>query len=111
MPYVLIGETRAADGPLYVLWTRDASGVRVLSIGSPDRRDVQLVGRRLMEERAGNGDWGVALETDTAAVRRRGDGRPLRLIELSDPERDAIARSIASTLELAEDEGPDRPTG
>ena len=53
MSYFLIGETRADDGPLFVLWTRDASGVSVLPIGSRDRRDMQAVGRRLVEDTTG----------------------------------------------------------
>jgi hypothetical protein len=43
MSYFLIGETRADERPLFVLWTRDASGVSVLPVGSRDRRDMQAV--------------------------------------------------------------------
>ena len=101
MSYFLIGETRADDGPLFVLWTRDASGVSVLPIGSHDRRDMQAVGRRLVEDTTGV-DAHEMLESIVAGDSQRPDGRPLQLVDLDDPEREAIAWSIARDVELAD---------
>ena len=101
MSYFLIGETRADERPLFVLWTRDASGVSVLPIGSRDRRDMQAVGRRLIEDTTGV-DAHEMLESIVAANSQRADGRPLQLVDLDDPEREAIAWSIARDVELAD---------
>ena len=101
MSYVLIGESCVGDGPLFVLWTRDASGVHVLPVGSRDRRDIQAVGRRLMEAwDAGRGPT-TALEMAAAAVRGHAEGRSLRLVDLDDTARDEIARSIANDIDAA----------
>ena len=101
MSYFLIGETRADDGPLFVLWTRDATGVSVLPIGSHDRRDMQAVGRRLIEDTSGV-DAHEMLESIVDS--QRADGRPLQLVDLADPEREAIAWSIEMDVELADGE-------
>jgi hypothetical protein len=94
MSYVLIGEALAEEGPLFVLWTRDASGVRVLPIASHDRRDMQAVGRRLIEESTTQ-----TLESIVAGAPRRADGGSLRLVDIDASQREAIARQIASDLE------------
>ncbi len=104
MSYVLIGEALAEEGPLFVLWTRDASGVRVLPIGSHDRRDMQAVGRRLIEESPT-----VTLESIVAGAPCRADGGSLRLIDIDASLREAIARQIASDLEVAGSIGPADP--
>ena len=99
MSYFLIGETLADDGPLFVLWTRDASGVRVLPIGSHDRRDMQVVGRRLVNDTTPDSDPNATVELVMTESTRRADGRPLRLVDLGAPAREAIERSIASDLD------------
>lgn len=94
MTYVLLGEARLGDGLLFVLWTREGAGVRVLPIGSHDRRDMQVVGRRLMD---GTTPWrgdDAALERIVAAVSPHADGRPARFVALSDRDRSMIERSI-----------------
>lgn len=101
MSYFLIGETRADDGPLFVLWTRHASGVSVLPVGSHDRRDMQAVGRRLIEDTTGV-DPHEVLESIVAGPPKRADGRPLQLVDLDELERTAIAWSIARDLDLAD---------
>jgi hypothetical protein len=104
MSYFLIGETRADERPLFVLWTRDASGVSVLPIGSHDRRDMQAVGRRLIEDTSGV-DAHEMLESIVDS--QRADGRPLQLVDLADPEREAIAWSIEMDFFLTDhDETP-----
>ena len=90
MSYFLIGELLVDDGPLFVLWTRSMSGVQVLSLGSRDRRDMQAVGRRLVDVAAPGGDPEVSLARVIAGVTRHEDGRPLRLVDLDDPLRQAI---------------------
>ncbi len=99
MSYFLIGETLAADGPLFVLWTRDPSGVRVLPVGSHDRRDMQIVGRRLVEVATADGDPDETLEQVMADPAWRANGLPLRLVDLDDLTREAIERSIASDID------------
>jgi hypothetical protein len=94
MSYVLIGEALAEEGPLFVLWTRDASGVQVLPIASHDRRDMQAVGRRLIEESTTQ-----TLESIVAGAPLRADGGSLRLVDIDAWQREAIARQIASDLE------------
>lgn len=93
MAYVLIGEADADDGPLYVLWTRDASGVRVLPVASRDRRDMQAIGRRLIE-----GSPSETLESIVADAPRRADGGILRLVQVDALQLEAIAKTIASEL-------------
>jgi len=105
MSYVLIGESLVDDGPLFVLWTRDASGVRVLPVGSRDRRDMQAVGRRLMEAWELGGSPDVALEMITTVVHGHADGRSFRWVDLDDPAREAIERSIANDLDLVDRDG------
>ena len=102
MSYVLIGETSVDDGPLYVLWTRDASGVRVLPIGSQDRRLMQVIGRRIMEAWMPATEPGTGPERDTAALQSHADRQAHRLVELADSEREAIAKA----LELRERDEP-----
>ncbi len=102
MSYVLIAETRADDGPLFVLWTRDMSGVRVLPLASRDRRDMQAVGRRIMDAWTPAKGPGTGLEGIPAAVQHHADRQAHRLVELADSEREAIARSIAKDLALPE---------
>ena len=105
MSYVLIGETHAEDGPLFVLWTRDASGVRVLPIGSRDRGDMQVIGRRIMEAWTPATEPGTGLERVTSALNGHVDRQAHRLVELADSEREAIARSIAMELDRPEHGG------
>ncbi len=102
MSYFLIGEMPVDGGPLFVLWTRSPSGVQVLPIGSRDRRDMQAVGRRLMDVVVPDDDPDAMLELIVEATQRCADGQPRRLVDLDDPERDAIARSIASDLDRAD---------
>lgn len=99
MTYVLLGEARLGDGLLFVLWSRRGTSVRVLPIGSQDRRDMQVVGRRLMD---GATPWrgeDGAFERIVAAVPPHADGEPPRFVALDDGERKAIERSIESELD------------
>lgn len=109
MSYFLIGEAPADDAPLFVLWTRDASGVRVLPIGSRDRRDMQALGRRLIEVTTEDGDPTQTLELVLASEPRQLDGRPLHLVDLDHVEQREIERRLASDLALEDDHGPTAP--
>ena len=95
MSYFLIGEMPVGDDPLFVLWTRSPSGVQVLSMGSRDRRDMQAIGRQLIDVAAPTGDLEAMLELIVAGAPQRADGEALRLVDLDAAQREAIARSIS----------------
>lgn len=102
MSYFLIGEMPVDDGSLFVLWTRSRSGVRVLPIGSRARRDMQALGRQLIDVAAPDGDPGETLKLVISGVTQHEDGQPLRLVDLDDPMRQSMARMIASELAVAD---------
>ena len=105
MTYVLLAEARLGNGLLFVLWTHEGESVRVLPIGSHDRREMQVVGRRLMD---GTTPWrgeDDVLERIVAALPPQAAGRPPRFVALGERERKAIERSIACELAPAD---PDR---
>jgi hypothetical protein len=94
MPNFLIAEALVADGPLYVLWTRDESCVSVAPWGSRDRRDMQALGRSLAEMAAPYGDPQEQADVILAGARRHAAGRRLGLVDLAETQQDAIARAI-----------------
>lgn len=108
MPYFLIAETSAAGGPLFALWRRDPSGgVSVLPWASPDRRDMQALGRSVAELGAEDVDPDAHADMLLAGALRHAEGRTLRLVELDEDERRSIARTLACEIREADD----RPSG
>ncbi len=94
----LVAEFPASDGPLHVLWYRQGSDVRVLPWGSRDRRDIQAVGRSLVELGSPFGDPRTQAEVIVAGALRHANGRRLALVDLDEAERDTVERTVAWSL-------------
>ena len=73
--------------------------MRILPVGSHDRRDMQIVGRRLVEVTTPDGDLDETLKQVMADSAWRANGRLLHLFDLDDLAREAIERSIASDID------------
>ena len=99
MAYFLIGETLVADGPFYVLWTRDESGVSITPWGSRDRRDMQALGRSLAEFVAPDGDVDEQADAILSGAMRHAAGRRLGLVDLAEAEQETIAEAIRDSLD------------